>query len=59
MVVEAAKRSGHRNVGACDDWSVADRELVGEVRDGDVILTLGAGDIYRLAQKLVREEETK
>jgi UDP-N-acetylmuramate--alanine ligase len=57
LVVEAAKRSGHRHVIGCDDWRAADQELEGEVDAGDVILTLGAGDIYRLARRLVAAGE--
>ena len=57
LVIEAAKRSGHRNVSRCDEWVRAAEELTGEVGEGDVILTLGAGDIYRLARKLVAEGE--
>ena len=58
LVVEAAKRSGHRHVTLCDDWAKADKDLADEVSPGDVILTLGAGDIYRLGEMLVAEEET-
>ena len=55
-VVEAAKASGHRNVQLCRDWHDAPALLARQVREGDVILTLGAGDIYRLAEELAGEE---
>jgi UDP-N-acetylmuramate-alanine ligase len=32
--------------------------LAADVQEGDVILTLGAGDIYRLAELLVAEAAT-
>ncbi|MCP3957097.1 MAG: UDP-N-acetylmuramate--L-alanine ligase [bacterium] len=60
-VVTAARASGHRRVEYCADWNDVPALLSGRnggERPGaaDVILTLGAGDIYRLARRL--EEET-
>ena len=56
MVVDAAKRSGHRNVMLCNDWRQVPEQLADRVQAGDVLLTMGAGDIYRLAERLVRKE---
>jgi UDP-N-acetylmuramate--alanine ligase len=56
LVVAAARASGHRNVAYCADWAGAPAVLAGEVREGDAILTLGAGDVYRLARSLAEEE---
>ncbi len=56
LVVEAARKSGHRKVGLCPDWRLAPDLLARYVETGDVILTLGAGDIYRLAEMLVEEK---
>ena len=56
LVVDAARRSGHRHVELCADWHAAREALVDEVGEGDVVLTLGAGDIYRLAAELAAEE---
>ena len=55
LVVEAARRSGHRNVHYCPSWQDAPELLRGEVGAGDVVITLGAGDVNRLAQALVEE----
>ena len=55
LVVDAARASGHRDVRLCADWREAPAMLAGEVGEGDVILTLGAGDIYRLAELLAEE----
>ena len=52
LVVEAARRSGHRHVEYCADWRQAPEALEAEVGEGDVVLTMGAGDIYRLAENL-------
>jgi len=53
LVVDAARRSGHRHVQYCGEWRHAPEVLAAEVGEGDVVLTLGAGDIYRLAEELV------
>ena len=64
-VVESARRSGHRRVEYCKNWpaDLADllksRVAEGRLGTGDVILTLGAGDIYRLAHRLGREGGTQ
>jgi UDP-N-acetylmuramate--alanine ligase len=55
-VVRAARRSGHRRVAYCEDWREVPRLLADRVVAGDVVLTLGAGDIYRMARLLVEEE---
>jgi UDP-N-acetylmuramate--alanine ligase len=55
LVVEAARKSGHRDVRSCADWRNVPEALAADIREGDVILTLGAGDIYRLAELLVEE----
>jgi UDP-N-acetylmuramate--alanine ligase len=56
LVVAAARQSGHRNVLYCPDWRDAPALLADDVAAGDVVLTLGAGDINRLATLLVGEE---
>jgi UDP-N-acetylmuramate--alanine ligase len=56
LVVAAARASGHRNVAFCPDWANAPALLAGTVREGDAILTLGAGDVYRLARALAEKE---
>ena len=56
LVVQAARASGHRDVAHCADWKSAPRLLAAQIADGDVILTLGAGDIYRLASQLVNDQ---
>ncbi len=61
LVVEAARRGGHRNVHYCPAWKDAPgllRGLEGEAGagPGDVVITLGAGDVNRLAETLAQEE---
>ncbi len=52
-VVEEAQKSGHRNVVYCPAWQDAGPLLASEVSAGDIVLTLGAGDIYKLGRQLV------
>ena len=49
--------SGHRNVRYCPSWKDAPGMLGEMVREGDVIVTLGAGDVNRLAKQLVEDGE--
>ena len=53
LVVRAARDSGHRNVQHCRDAQHA-AELLDEhgIGAGDVVLTLGAGDVYRWGREL-------
>ena len=53
---DAARRSGHRHVLYCPAWKDAPALLADLVQPDDAIVTLGAGDINRLAQQLVAEE---
>ncbi len=60
-VVSSARRSGHRHVRYCADWGDVPERLERStdgrpLGPGDVVLTLGAGDIYRLARRLSGEE---
>ncbi len=54
LVARAARALGHARVDYCPDWREAEA-LLDRVDADDVVLTLGAGDIYRLAERLVAE----
>jgi UDP-N-acetylmuramate--alanine ligase len=54
LIARAARAAGHARVDTCAGWRDA-LELLSGVGEGDVVLTLGAGDVYRLAQELVTE----
>jgi UDP-N-acetylmuramate--alanine ligase len=49
----AADRAGGRPVWWLVDAARAERALVPRLRDGDLLVTIGAGDIFRLADALV------
>jgi UDP-N-acetylmuramate--alanine ligase len=50
LVVEAARASGHREVLATGSFGEALAALEELLRPGDVLLTLGAGDVVRLGE---------
>ncbi|HEX6898529.1 MAG TPA: UDP-N-acetylmuramate--L-alanine ligase [Thermoanaerobaculia bacterium] len=52
LLVESSRRHGHRNVHFCPAWKDAPA-LLEEAGEGDVVITLGAGDVNRLGQTLV------
>jgi len=56
LVVDAAQRSGHRHCLLAADWRSLPPLLAASVQPGDLILTMGAGDIYRLAHQISAEE---
>ena len=56
-IVESAHRKGHGSVQYVGEWKVGIREILKQVRPGDTILTLGAGDIDQAPAIL--EEELK
>jgi len=55
LVVQAARAAGHGRVDSCSTWREA-RTLLEDLGPEDVVLTLGAGDVYRLGQELIEEE---
>ncbi len=61
-LVEAVQRYGHkdaRHVGSVED---ATRALLEEVKPGDMVITLGAGNVYRVSDalpELLKERESK
>ncbi len=61
-VVIAARQRGHRQVRYCANWPEIPEHLEQRLDgrplgSGDVILTLGAGDIYKLARQLDEESD--
>lgn len=50
MVAETAKNYGHRNVHYIEDKKDLPAELKNIVRKGDIVITMGAGDIYKYGE---------
>jgi UDP-N-acetylmuramate--alanine ligase len=54
----AADRAGGRPVWWLRDLDTAARALAPRLRDGDLLVTLGAGDVWRLGRALIGEDAT-
>lgn len=52
VLSEKIRISGHRNVMFAPTKEDAAEKVLGLARDGDVVLTLGAGDIYKIEERL-------
>ncbi|HMB53599.1 MAG TPA: UDP-N-acetylmuramate--L-alanine ligase [Thermoanaerobaculia bacterium] len=57
MVVDEARSRGHRNALFCADWKAVTEALEERVGEGDLVLTLGAGDVYKLGLELVQSAD--
>ena len=56
-LARAISARGHRQVIYAGDLKSALEKLVAEVRDGDVVLTLGAGNVWTLGEELLRRRQ--
>jgi UDP-N-acetylmuramate--alanine ligase len=61
VLTEAIKRYGHKNatyIGSLDELPA---HVLGEVRPGDLVITLGAGPVYRAGEQLLKmmKEQTE
>ncbi len=54
LVVRAAKRHGSRRVYYSDDMNKLPDEVLGIVEAGDIVITLGAGDIWKVGEEILR-----
>jgi UDP-N-acetylmuramate--alanine ligase len=53
-VVARARSGGHPDVRLVETFEDAERAVVSGVRPGDLVLTMGAGDVTELAGRLVK-----
>ncbi|HXV82326.1 MAG TPA: UDP-N-acetylmuramate--L-alanine ligase [Candidatus Binatia bacterium] len=51
---QAIKRKGHMEVEFVPDRDQIAKQVVGKLKSGDIVLTLGAGDIYKVGEALVK-----
>jgi UDP-N-acetylmuramate--alanine ligase len=58
LVADAAKEHGHRKVHYVEDKSDLPAKLEEIVEPGDVIITMGAGDIYKYGEQFAKALET-
>jgi UDP-N-acetylmuramate--alanine ligase len=54
LVANAALRGGHKDVTYVADKSEIPDRLVGMLRPGDLVITLGAGDVWKVGEEVLR-----
>ncbi len=59
LVYRAARRGGHGNVHYIPDWDDLRRVVREHMHPGDLVLTLGAGDIWKLGEELLGGERIR
>jgi len=57
LIVDSAQRQGFNNVMLLRDMNAVPAMLVSELKEGDVVLVLGAGNINRIAGLVLKELE--
>jgi UDP-N-acetylmuramate-alanine ligase len=58
-VVESARDQGAMHVEFAPDAASAVAQVVAEARTGDTVLTLGAGDVWRLGDEVLKQLATR
>ncbi|MFH1689302.1 MAG: UDP-N-acetylmuramate--L-alanine ligase [Candidatus Eisenbacteria bacterium] len=52
-IVEVARRHGHRDADYVEDLGALYERAMTVIRPGDVVVTLGAGDIYKVGERIL------
>lgn len=55
-LVELIKKHGHRDVCYVPDFAAALQVLRDKLRDGDLLITLGAGDVWKIGEEFLKSE---
>ena len=55
LIAEVAKKFGHKNVIYVPDKKDVPNKLMELKKDGDIIVTMGAGDIWKYGEKFVEQ----
>lgn len=55
LIVNAAKQYGHKDVHYVPDKTSVPKYLKGIVKEGDMVITMGAGDIWKFGEQLLKE----
>jgi len=53
LIVSAARRLGHKGVSSLPDRSLVVDAVKAVVKSGDMVLTIGAGDVYKLVPMII------
>lgn len=59
LIAEAAKKAGHKNVHYIPDMDKIADFLLETARDNDMIITIGAGDIFKVGEDVINKLEQK
>ncbi len=59
LIVNAAKAVGHKQVHYVPNKADVPGFLLGVVRPGDIVITMGAGDIWRFGEEFIRQLRAK
>jgi UDP-N-acetylmuramate--alanine ligase len=59
LILEAARDHGHRAIHYVGDLEAACDALMLQVRPGDVVVTLGAGDVWKVGVNFLKKAEAK
>lgn len=59
LIVNAAKRFGHKEVHYIQDKTQVPAALIGIVRSGDIVITMGAGDIWKYGEMFLKQYKAK
>jgi UDP-N-acetylmuramate--alanine ligase len=59
LIVDAAKRFGHKGVRYVPDKKDVPAYLMSIVKSGDIVITMGAGDIWRYGEEFLKQLEMK
>lgn len=59
LIADTAEQYGHNNVNYVENKEEVTKTLKGLVKSGDIVITMGAGDIYRYGEEFVKALESK
>jgi len=55
MIADSARDFGHKNVIYEEDKSKVPQLLLELIKNGDIVITMGAGDIWKYGEKFIEE----
>ncbi len=58
-IVDAARRYGHRNCEYADGLDALYERAMELIEPGDIVMTLGAGDVYRVGERILEELKSR
>ncbi len=56
LIYDAVKESGHKEVHLIEDFDTALEHLREYLREGDMLITLGAGSVWKIAERFLKDD---